>query len=95
MDLTKRKAQLKAQLADLEAREREERRKKDNREKYILGGALKALEKADGAAYQEVLERLDPLITAKAHRAALSLAPLQRDDGAAAQADPSNFFQRD
>lgn len=75
-ELELREAQIKARLQAAKQRQRAEQRKRDTRQKVIIGGMVKAHCERDSAFKAEIDRLLNEHVRRKQDRAALDLPPL-------------------
>lgn len=81
--LLKQQEQLKAQIALLQAREKEEERKKDTRRKILLGGIILAKVKRGEWPQAKLVELLDRELTEERDRVLFDLPPISKEAGSA------------
>lgn len=77
-ELEKREAQIKAQLQQVRARDREAKRKKETRQKVIIGGMVKAHCERDPVFKAEIDRLLNEHVTRDYDRKALDLPTLDK-----------------
>lgn len=76
-ELEKRERQIKAQIQREKAKEREAARKRETRQKVIIGGMVKAHCDRDPAFAAEIDRLLQQYVTREHDRRALDLPPLE------------------
>jgi len=81
--LLKQQEQLKAQIAAIQAREKEEERKKDTRRKILLGGILLAKVKRGEWPQAKLVDLLDRELKEERDRVLFDLPPLIKDASSA------------
>lgn len=81
--LLKQQEQLKAQIALLQAREKEEERKKDTRRKILLGGIILAKVKRGEWPQAKLVELLDRELKEERDRVLFDLPPLPETESLA------------
>lgn len=77
-DLEKREAQIKARIQQVKAKERAEKRKRETRQKVIIGGMVKAHCERDPAFKAEIDRLLNEHVTRDYDRTALGLPALEK-----------------